>query len=302
MPVWSPDSKSLAFTGVVEPSARSDVFVANVATGATVDVTADAPEELHGQPAWSRDGRTIAYETNLSTPVETKVTVSLVGADGAGRRDLTSTAATGNVCFTAADRTLVFDDFESVSSIRVDGSGRRTIAAGADSPVCSPDGRRLALEALAGANNGNVFVTDVNGAHRRRLTRARGGDRPLAWSRNGAAILSSSQRALYANENAGIGLFLTTPTGERTHRVASGLRGDLFSASGDLAPNGKRIAYVSRAGGLVVAGADGRHARTIAAAAHDPRWSPDGRWIAYETGGRVELVRPDGSERHILAP
>src|SRR5207237_1150359 len=110
MPVWSPDSRSLAFTGVVEPGERADVFVANVATGATVDVTADAPGELHGRSAWSRDGRTIAYETNLSTPVETKVTVSLGGADGAGRRDLTSTGATGNVCFTAPDRTLVFDD------------------------------------------------------------------------------------------------------------------------------------------------------------------------------------------------
>ena len=50
MPVWSPDSKSLAFTGVVEPSARSDVFIANVATGATVDVTANSPARYRASP------------------------------------------------------------------------------------------------------------------------------------------------------------------------------------------------------------------------------------------------------------
>jgi Tol biopolymer transport system component len=301
-PVWSPDATRIAYVGTVGPELRTDVFVTRIATGATTDVTEDAPGQLHSQPAWSRDGRTVAYETNVSTPVTTNVAVSTVGTDGTDRRALAFTGAVGNVCFTAGDRTLVFDDFASVSTVRFDGSGRRTIVAAADSPVCSPDGRRIALDAASGTNGSDVFVTDVNGAHRRRLTRARGGDRPLAWSRNGAEILFSSQRALFRDEHAGIGLFLETPAGKREHRVASGLPGDLFSASGDLSPGAKRIAYVSRAGALIVAGADGRHARRLAASARDPRWSPDGRWIAYATGGRVEIVRPDGSGRRVVAP
>jgi Tol biopolymer transport system component len=301
-PAWSPDGTRIAYVGTVGPELRTDVFVTSIGTGATTDITADAPGQLHGQPAWSCDGRTVAYETNVSTPVTTRVVVSAVGADGTGRRDLTVTGAFGNVCCTAGDRTLVFDDFESVSTVRLDGSGRRPIAAAADSPVCSPDGRRVAFDGTSGVNNSDVFVTDANGAHRRRLTRARGGDRPLAWSRNGAEILFSSQRALYRDEHAGIGLFLETPAGKREHRVASGLPGDLFSATGDLSPDAKRVAYVSRTGALVVARADGRHARKLAASAHDPRWSPTGRWIVYATGGWIEIVRPDGSGRRVVGP
>jgi len=301
-PVWSPDSRRVAFVGVVDPGKRTDIFVAPVAGGAATDVTASAADGFRGQPTWSRSGRTIGYETNESNPQETKVRVSLVGADGTGARDLALAGAVGNLCFTARDRTLVFDDFESVSTIRADGTGRKTIAGGAGSPVCSPDGLRVAFDARTGANNDDVVVADTNGAHRRRITRARGGDRPLAWSRNGGQILFSSQRALYVNQNAGVGLFLTTPTGKRQHRVASGLPGDLFSASGDLTPDGKRVVYVSRSGALVIAGADGRHARQLARAAQEPRWSPDGRWIAYASGGQVAIVHPDGSGRRFLAP
>lgn len=32
----------------------------------------------------------------------------------------------------------------------------------------------------------------------------------------------------------------------------------------------------------------------------DPNWSPDGRRIAYVTGGRIAVMRADGSDRHLL--
>jgi hypothetical protein len=43
-----------------------------------------------------------------------------------------------------------------------------------------------------------------------------------------------------------------------------------------------------------VAGARGGHAHRLAAGA-DPAWSPDGRRIAFSRGGRILVMRADGS-------
>jgi Tol biopolymer transport system component len=83
----------------------------------------------------------------------------------------------------------------------------------------------------------------------------------------------------------------------------------------DVSPDGKHLAYrVNRRednatrppSDIYVADADGRHgARVTNSGRHDtiPRWSPDGKWIAYvsipaETSGDFEIVvmRPDGSQ------
>ena len=71
-----------------------------------------------------------------------------------------------------------------------------------------------------------------------------------------------------------------------------------------LAPDEKRIAFVTINEQLWVADADGRNKISVVQVSgsycHQPDWSPDGEWIAFATDrdGNIEIykVRPDGTE------
>lgn len=58
-PVWSPDGKSIAFTSNLEAGDRSEIFVANVATGAVRNLTQHEHEDI--EPAWAADSRSIYF-------------------------------------------------------------------------------------------------------------------------------------------------------------------------------------------------------------------------------------------------
>jgi hypothetical protein len=56
---WSPDGKSMAFSALA--GGFTDLYVFDLSTGTLRQLTDDAPADL--QPAWSHDGRTIAFVT-----------------------------------------------------------------------------------------------------------------------------------------------------------------------------------------------------------------------------------------------
>ena len=67
-PSWSPDGSSIAFSAIAGGS--TDLFIADVATGSLRQLTDDVFADL--QPAWSHDGRRIAFVTErLSSDLPT---------------------------------------------------------------------------------------------------------------------------------------------------------------------------------------------------------------------------------------
>jgi Tol biopolymer transport system component len=67
-PSWSPDGASIAFSAIAGGS--TDLFITDVATGSLRQLTADVFADL--QPAWSHDGRRIAFVTErLSSDLST---------------------------------------------------------------------------------------------------------------------------------------------------------------------------------------------------------------------------------------
>jgi len=93
-----------------------------------------------------------------------------------------------------------------------------------------------------------------------------------------------------------VGLYVMRADGSRQVRVAT-------ARVGDIAPSGATVAYSGK--GVWVVRADGAQRRRVSPNGTEPRWSPDGRWIAYvvtRSAGvsGIDLVRPDGTGRHAL--
>jgi Tol biopolymer transport system component len=194
--------------------------------------------------------------------------------DRNGRLMVLTVAGSGNT-----DRRLV--------TLNSDGTGVRTRSVehfAADFAV-SPDGRRLAYD-----NGNGIFVSDLNGRHRRRI--AADGDLP-SWSPDGRLI---AYRGGTQQGNMGFPIYLVSSHGGPSRRV----RGAVGSIP-KWSPDGSSIAFTrglsrtSQRSELALVSARGGRARSL----YRPRyaygsvdsfdWSPDGRRIVM----RVNVQQPD---------
>jgi dipeptidyl aminopeptidase/acylaminoacyl peptidase len=148
----------------------------------------------------------------------------------------------------------------------------------------SPSGARLAYE---DADYTGVWVARADGSRRRLL--ARDATYP-AWSPRGG---------LLAFERWTGDLVVALVDGKtRWHPATDGGAGD-FAWS----PSGRELAL---AGELQVVGFRGRYQRTVfgtgpsSPSVTDVAWSRSG-WLSYVRGGRLEIVRPSGSDARTLA-
>jgi Tol biopolymer transport system component/DNA-binding winged helix-turn-helix (wHTH) protein len=174
---------------------------------------------------------------------------------------------------------------------------------GAMKPAFSPVGELLALVVPEPADEEHALWLMSPGAERP-LRLSRGidvrGPSPT-FSADGSRIYLTTYR--HDPERGVLPEMLTVPVlGGEPQPFLSGVSAVTES------PDGHTLAYttVTEAGSaLVVRTADGGHT-VVAEPAYWPRWSPDGRWIAFTTSnpeggsGEVFVVRPDGRLRRRL--
>ena len=202
--------------------------------------------------------------------------------------------------------------------------------ANASAPRWSPDGTRLAFLSTRGEEGGRpqIFVLPMEGGEARQITHLRNGVQTYQWSPQGDRFAVVSQSGIYdnvppADRKSDVRHYKTisykfNDTGwfddKRSHIwVVNAVDGsDKQLTSGDdwndgdpqWSPDGTRIAFVSDRTGKEYEDSDNRDIWVIPAAGGDllrisdhpfddaqPRWSPDGRRIAF-TGQNSKREHP----------
>jgi Tol biopolymer transport system component len=135
-----------------------------------------------------------------------------------------------------------------------------------------------------------LMTTTPAGTLRRALTGGHTFLGLLAWSRDERWILFKGQRFGARS----VDLWVVRVTTGLTRRLAVG------AWIGSFAPDSKHVVYSAPKGGLFVVSVDGRSRRRLSADGADPQWSPDGSWISFRSSVGIELLRPDGTDRHPL--
>jgi Tol biopolymer transport system component len=220
-PVWSPDGRRLAFVRVW--GGLANIYVVN-ADGSGLRRLAHAfaytpsPGDFgagwRANPAWSPDGRKIAFVSNRDGNDD----VFVVNADGSGLRKLSRSRRN--------DRDPVWSPDARLIAFR----GRREPPSEAERTVCR--GHCMLDE---------VYVVNTDGSELRRLTRNWKSDGPAAWSPDGRTLLflRSGHPDLWVMNADGSGQRNLTPS--VTQPLASHL-------SPVWSPDGRKILFVSNRG------------------------------------------------------
>ena len=210
------------------------------------------------QPAWSPDGRHIAFHRNGE--------IRVVDRDGRNERRLTKRAPGlhwpasfpawsrdgTRVAFTGA-RDLYAVAVSTGALTRLTRSAQSWL--GNSTAAYSPDGRTIAFSRSTDAFNNDIFLMAADGKNLRRLTRSQGTDGRLGeetmptWSPDGRTIVFVSNR------------------------------------------DGNWELYAIRRDG----GGERRLTRTPRSDEQNPRWSRDGTRILFVHDGRVATIRADGT-------
>jgi len=302
--------------------------------GLSVLLAAFAVESAVGQGAVSgRDGLLFAVEDVLAgVPPHVRVarTLLFIGTDGRVRHRVRMSVRMGDFVASPGGRRLAYQDVGGVFVADARGRHRRLVIRDAYSPAWSPDGRRLAV--LVGTVKPRIVVADADSRHMRILTRHRGLRPPLAWSAD-ARRIGVMQQIVHRKPSpcaqTGVAMEIR-PAGGRLRRLFVPQGRCAVVTSVDWSPDGLRlVARIDDAtrpdapvdptaqtmAGIVVADADGGHARRIAVDGRSPVWSPSGRAIAVvdacptvpaglQPVGVVCILtmRPDGAAVRSVAP
>lgn len=285
-----------------------------LAAAAAALVSAGVPVALssHGAtrdkgPSWSPDGTLIAFNTG-----EPPEQIWVARTDGTGHRKL-SRGGTPDLqaAWSPDGRRIAFASMPAGSwDIYVmDAAGRnraRVVASPSKdtAPAWAPDGSRLAYQRADGeGTSSEIRVVNLDGSGDRRLTTGALNESP-SWSPDGARIVFQSTRDgskfdLYVMNADGSGVRRLTATPERREDAPSWSPDGtliLFAAGADHMPRD-----------IYVVDADGGNERRLTRRGRPvwyPRWSPDGKQIAFFEfpfpRATIYLMNADGSRLRTL--
>ncbi|HET9838929.1 MAG TPA: protein kinase [Candidatus Angelobacter sp.] len=278
-------------------------------------ITTDTSEEVaHIAPAWSPDGKKIAFQSL----VRTKFDIRVVNLDSKQTNWITNDFLTNiRPSWSPSGRFIYFSSYRSgginIWRAPVKGDGtvsgplqQVTTGAGQDVEVAvSPDGKRLAYATLR--QNADIWRLPVfpqsglpNGPPEAVISTTREDSRG-AWSPGGKMLAFNSDRAGDMN------IWLFTLADSNARQLTTGHGGDFQP---NWSPDEKKIAFFSSRSGspniweVEVASGALRRLTSNSGVNVSPFYSPDETLIAYQSdqGGRLEVwvMNADGSNARRL--
>jgi WD40 repeat protein len=250
-------------------------------------------------PAWSPDGKLIAYSSNVASKGDI---FCIPAEEGKPVQATESEAADDCPCWSPDGQNIAFhsdrEGDENVWTVDLTTKAVRKLTqhGGFDGfPAWSPDGKMILFQS-DGLGNMDIWKMSSTGADKIPLTSDKNLDMTPAWSPDGKQIAFSSRRA----GNADIWLL----------DVETGSLRQLTSDAADewrpvWSPDGKRIAFIASGYGktahIWVVDSDGRNRMQATfgyCLDYNPTWSPDSTRIAFDSdrsGNRdIWVIELDG--------
>ena len=262
-PRWSPDGSAIAFTRVTSLSHDNEaaqLFVMAADGSGAHALTRRSARTGDANPAWSPDGRSLAFAHFDQSARRIVSTLEVMPAAGGPARSLARVTFNGRhldslsqpawspdgsrIVYTVTRLGHGGNFHPSLFVVAAAGGKPKLVAREAESAAWSPDGTRIAFASVRDHHgqtcgedecdyNGEIYVMDANGRHPRRLTRNTGDDDEPDWSPDGTRIAFSSDRNFPDGESPE--LYSIAPDGSCLTWLTNGAPG---SDSPDWRPGG----------------------------------------------------------------
>jgi len=196
-------------------------------------------------------------------------------------------------------------DSREIFSINPDGTNELIITKNSLSefyPVVSNDGSKIAFASFDGAGDRQLFVMNADGTGVEQLTNSGGYAVPGGWSPDDSQIVFE----YYESDCTECGrseIYTINADGSNLTRLTTSTGSSVQATAPDWSPDGERIVYANRfdAQGydIMVMNSDGTNIQRLtetSSSEFNPRWSPDGTQIAYDSN-EIFIMNADGSNK-----
>lgn len=266
-PMWNADGSALFYLS--EESGQYNIYQYDLASKAKSQITSH--DESIRFPRISRNGSLIAYEYGMDI--------------------YTLDVATGK-----STKIQIIAPSEN----RHNSMERKTIRSGADEYQVSDDGSEIAFVV-----HGEIYAMKEEGGKAHRLTNNPARDMNIAWTKDGSAIIFSSDR------DGDYDLYMVESDDPDTKKLSKALsykitritENSVRETGADISPDGKTLAYLTNDTNLHLYNLESKEDKVLLEgwSLDGFSWSPDSRWIAFsredkEFNSEIYVISVDGGD------